>query len=148
MVYFRLINTSPFDIEEFFFNYSINIFKFFLSTNAVEEYFDVYDTETTLRIVNNEFVNRPMLQRHFQRVTHANVLSLYMAIVLEGLEHLPSVIGVPKPVIPNYKELLYAKDYLCIEFIHLIETSLESVCNHSYRGSMVIDKSRSRNDTT
>ena len=113
---FDLINTSPFSIEEFFFNYSINIFQFYLSTNSVEEYFQVYNLETTVQRVNAEFTNQPKLRHHFQRVTNGNVLSLYMAIILEGLECLPSVIGVPKPGIPNYKELLNTKNYSCIQF--------------------------------
>ena len=93
---FDLINTSPFSIEEFFFNYSIKIFQFYLSMNSVEEYFQVYDLETTVQRVNAEFTNQPKLRHNFQKVTNGNVLSLYMAIILEGLECLPSLIGNSK----------------------------------------------------
>ena len=112
-----IIKTPPFTKEDFFYNYSINIFRFMLSTQHVENFYNVHDLEQTIETVNNDFSNTPELQNHFIRITSANVLIIYMTIVIEGMKYIPAFIGVPKlSNKSNFKNLLIQKDYSCIRF--------------------------------
>ena len=112
----ELVNTEPFEPREFFYNYSINIFRFMLSFNGIEDCYQTYSLVKTMTDMNNRFQNNAYLQSQFSPITSANVMSIYMSLVFDGKDCLPSMIGVPKPNIPNYKELLSNKDYSCIRF--------------------------------
>lgn len=112
----KLINTPPFTNTHFFYNYSINIFRFMLSTKNVENYYDITSLVTTINAVNSFIRVNPHVKDRFSKVTSANVILIYMNIIIRGMNCIPSLIGVPKPNIRKYQKKLYKKDYSCIKF--------------------------------
>jgi len=112
-----LINTDPFTSTQFFYNYCINIFRFMLSLNSMENFYEVHDVNQTKDIVNAEFANNPHWKHLYLPVESGDLMSLYMKLILQGQHCLNSLIGIPKlSNKSNYKQLLKAKNYSCIRF--------------------------------
>ena len=112
----QLIQTEPFTINEFFYNYSVNLFNFFFSSRDINKYFDILDMNDTVTITNKMITNTKNTQK-FDPVTSANVMSLYMSLINDGMMYLPSLIGVPKQLnFQNYKEMMRNGDFSCINF--------------------------------
>ena len=112
-----LINTHPFTTTQFFYNYCINIFRFMLSLQNIESFYEVHDVNLTKDIVNAEFANNLNRKHLFLPIQSGSLISLYMKLILQGQQCLPSLIGIPKlSNKSNYKELLKTKDYSCIKF--------------------------------
>ena len=116
----KLVNSSPFTVTHFFYNYSINIFRFFLSTKNVEELYKVHDLYETMEKVNSIITNNPLFKNRFFQVTSANVIIIYIHNILFGLIFLPSLIGIPKLIHEqtNCKNMVRERppDYSCIKF--------------------------------
>ena len=116
----KLINATPFTMKLFFCNYSINIFRFFLSTQKVEELYEVSDLYETVEFINAAVANNSKLKNRFLQVTSANVISIYMKSILTGCNYLPSLIGIPKLMLEqtNCKNMVRARppDYSCMKF--------------------------------
>ena len=119
---YTLRNTSPFTSKQFFYNYSINIFRFMLTLDDIAYFYEVHDLETTKDKVNAEFANKPDRADIFLPVQSGNVMMIYMDLIFAGKMCLPSLIGVPKlSNKSNFKEMFDRKDYSCIRFIHHTE---------------------------
>ena len=113
---YEVLYTEPFKPRDFFYNYSINIFRFMLSFDGIEECYETFDLAKMKKTINAKFQNSSYFRGKFSAITSANVIMIYMDILLNGGECVPSLIGVPKPNIPNYKNMLQRKDYSCIKF--------------------------------
>jgi hypothetical protein len=112
----QLIQTEPFTINEFFYNYSVNLFNFFLNSPDINNYFDVLDMNDTVTITNNMITNTGNAA-NFAPVTSANVMTLYMSMINNGMKYLPSMIGVPKQLnFSNYQQMMNNRDFSCINF--------------------------------
>ena len=128
-----LINTSPFTNKHFFYNYSINIFRFMLTQKNFNKFYDVYDLKKTKDKVNEEFAFNPHKRDWFLPVESGNVMTIFMNIIFEGMQCLPSLIGVPKlSNKSNYKEMLMNKDYSCIRFFTPYRNTAK-ICNQPLR---------------
>ena len=114
---YKLINSPPFTMQHFFYNYSINIFRFFLSTKKIEEAYEINDFYEMIEHVNDRLKNKQM---KFTQVTSANVIVIYINEIFRGLKYLPSLIGVPKIILEqsNCKYMLRERppNYSCIKF--------------------------------
>ena len=71
-----------------------------------------------VKCVNDKIKNNPQLQNTFKEITMGNVMPIYMNIIFEGLEYLPSLIGVPKRNVSatEYLNMLNTNDYSLVEF--------------------------------
>ena len=103
---YEVLYTEPFKPRDFFYNYSINIFRFMLSFDGIEECYETFDLAKMKKTINAKFQNSSYFRGKFSAITSANVIMIYMDILLNGGECLPSLIGVPKPNIPDYKDML------------------------------------------
>jgi len=112
----KLINTPPFTNQQFFYNYSINIFRFMLSTKNVENHYNINSLVNTYKTVRKFFTYNPDEKSLFPTLQTANVMSIYMKIIIGGMGCIPSMIGVPKLNIPNYNQMLNQRDFSCIRF--------------------------------
>ena len=119
LIFLRGVMTSPpFSINQFIHNYSINIFRFFLSSKSVQKYYQVFNIRDTVKRVNDKIMKNPKLRNTFREITMGNVMPIYMNVIFEGLQYLPSMIGVPKENISstNYLNMLNMNDYSSVEF--------------------------------
>jgi hypothetical protein len=68
--------------------------------------------------VNDKIKNNPQLRNTFKEITMGNVMPIYMNIIFEGLEYLPSLIHVPKRNVSatEYLNMLNTNDYSLVEF--------------------------------
>ena len=120
----QLVQTDPFTINEFFYNYSVNLFNFFLSSRNINDYFDILDMNNTVTTTNAMITNTGN-GGYFVPVTSANVMTLYMAMIDDGMKYLPSVIGVPKQLnFSNYIQMMSNGDFSCINFYTPFRTEL------------------------
>jgi hypothetical protein len=88
-----------------------------LTQKNFNKFYEVHDLEKTKNSVNDEFAFNPHKTKWFLPVQSGNVMSIYMDIIFEGMQCLPSLIGVPKlSNKSDYREMLMNKDYSCIRF--------------------------------
>ena len=88
--------SPPFSVNQCIHNYSVNIFRFFLASKSVQKNHQIYNMQNMVKRVNDKIKNNPQLRNTFKEITMGNVMPIYMNIIFEGLEYLPSLIGVPK----------------------------------------------------
>ena len=130
---YSLIKTDPFTNTQFFYNYSINIFRFMLSVFRIEDFYEVHNINKTKDIVNAEFANNPHRQNLYLPVESGNVMSLYMKLILEGKMCLPSLIGVSKLCDKSiYEDMLKMNFYSCIKFYTPFRKA-KRICNQPLR---------------
>jgi hypothetical protein len=88
-----------------------------LPLQNIESFYEVHDVNLTKDIINAEFANNLNRQNLFLPIESGSLMSLYMKLILEGQQCLPSLISIPKlSHKSNYKELLKMNDYSCIKF--------------------------------
>ena len=85
-----------------------------LSFDRIKECYKIVNLMKIKKVINAKFQNSSDYEGNFLAITSANVIMIYTDIILRGGECLPSLIGVPKLNIPDYKDMLQRKDFSCI----------------------------------